>query len=261
MHVCVGALRRLAGALLSSHRRWFGYYVAAQGSYWYHDMGGIGAGCTPALLNGTRLFDFSDNVGDSVRPAGPEINGTYNTELFTSRAEQWITEAATTPDTPFALYFAPMNVHAAGGPYMPNNASGLQAPLGTILAHYNYTALDTYKVAGGMLTELDGAVGRVVAALKNGSLYDSTLIVFVSDNGGPLDHATNYPLRGGKHTFWQGGVCVTGFIAGGALPVSRRGQSWDGMMHAADWYQVSCSSRNVYSRKQPTHFCLAFVRL
>lgn len=89
-----------------------------------------------------------------------------------------------------------------------------------------------------MLTELDTAVGRIVTALKNGSLYDSTLIVFVSDNGGPLDHATNFPLRGGKHTFWQGGVQVTGFLSGGALPIDRRGAAWDGMMHASDWYQV-----------------------
>lgn len=127
--------------------RFFGYYVAAQGSYWYHDMGGLGAGCGPPQLNNTRLFDFSDSVGVTVRPASPTINGTYNTKLFTARAEQWIAEAAETPGTPFALYFAPMNVHAAGGPYMSANSSGLQAPLETILEHYNYTALDAYKVS------------------------------------------------------------------------------------------------------------------
>jgi arylsulfatase A-like enzyme len=46
-------------------------------------------------------------------------------------------------------------------------------------------------------------------------LWENTVVTFASDNGGPLDHTTNYPLRGGKHTFWDGGVRVVGFISGG----------------------------------------------
>lgn len=87
-----------------------------------------------------------------------------------------------------------------------------------------------------MLSELDASVGRVVAALKAGGLYDQTVVVFVSDNGGPLDHSTNAPLRGGKHTFFEGGLRVTGFVGGGAIPAARRGTTWDGLMHAADWF-------------------------
>ena len=64
--------------------------------------------------------------------------------------------------------------------------------------------------------------------------------VMVSDNGGPLDHATNDPLRGGKHTYWEGGVRVAAFISGPALltaglPKQRMGSSWDGMAHSSDW--------------------------
>ena len=37
-----------------------------------------------------------------------------------------------------------------------------------------------------MLAALDDSVGRVIAALKTSGLYDNTLIVFSSDNGGAV---------------------------------------------------------------------------
>jgi len=51
---------------------------------------------------------------------------------------------------------------------------------------------------GGMLSELDDGVADVVDALTARGMLDDTLVVFVSDNGGPLEHSTNAPLRGGK---------------------------------------------------------------
>ena len=54
---------------------------------------------------------------------------------------------------------------------------------------------------------------------------------------GPLDHTTNHPLRGGKHTFWEGGLRVISFVSGGSnvIPVGRRGSKYDGMLHSSDW--------------------------
>jgi hypothetical protein len=56
---------------------------------------------------------------------------------------------------------------------------------------------------GGMLTELDDGVFNVINALKSKGMWNDTLLIFVSDNGGPLEHSTNAPLRGGKHTFFE----------------------------------------------------------
>lgn len=53
--------------------------------------------------------------------------------------------------------------------------------------------------------------------------------------GGPLDHTTNFPLRGGKHTFWEGGVRVVSFVSGPAVPAARRGSEYHGMLHSSDW--------------------------
>ena len=43
---------------------------------------------------------------------------------------------------------------------------------------------------------MDMGITEVVTALKEKNMWD--ILIFVSDNGGPLDHTTNSPLRGGK---------------------------------------------------------------
>ena len=86
-----------------------------------------------------------------------------------------------------------------------------------------------------MITELDDGVGRVRAALKAAGMLQDTVIAFVSDNGGPFDHGTNAPLRGGKHTLWDGGVRVIAWVSSELIPKERRGTAWAGLMHASDW--------------------------
>lgn len=58
----------------------------------------------------------------------------------------------------------------------------------------------------GMVTALDEAVGKIVAALKVEGLFDNTLIIFSSDNGGPAPGkiTSNGPLRAGKGTVYEG---------------------------------------------------------
>jgi hypothetical protein len=50
-------------------------------------------------------------------------------------------------------------------------------------------------------------------ALRELGLYDDTIIVFTSDNGGnPLMGGSNYPYLGGKSTAWEGGSRAPAFI-------------------------------------------------
>jgi len=86
-----------------------------------------------------------------------------------------------------------------------------------------------------MITELDYGVGNVTAALKTSGMWQNTFLVLVSDNGGQLDHCTNAPLRGGKHTFWEGGVRVVRFANGGVLTQAARGTKFRGILHSSDW--------------------------
>ncbi|XP_072040815.1 arylsulfatase J-like [Amphiura filiformis] len=46
----------------------------------------------------------------------------------------------------------------------------------------------------------------------------------------------NYPLRGGKHLYYEGGTKVIGFVNSPLLPSTVRGISYAGLMGAADWY-------------------------
>jgi len=201
--------------------------------YWYHTVAGGAQSCSPGRYFNTSVQDWSDNAGANISP-GDRVgrNGTYNQELLTARAEAII--AAHDAAAPLYMYLAYQNVHEGCA---RADKLGMQAPLASVQL-YNTTKLDTYKLMGAMITELDAGVGRVVQALRAAGLYDDTLIVFKSDNGGPLEHATNAPLRGGKHTFFDGGLRVEAFLAGGALPAVRRGATWDGLAHASDWYRT-----------------------
>ena len=43
---------------------------------------------------------------------------------------------------------------------------------------------------------MDLQIGRVYTALQESKLLENAIISFSSDNGGPLDHANNWPHRG-----------------------------------------------------------------
>ena len=59
-----------------------------------------------------------------------------------------------------------------------------------------------------MVNYMDSAVGKFVHALKSrANMWNNTLLVLFSDNGGPIYNpgsANNFPLRGGKYSDWEG---------------------------------------------------------
>lgn len=87
----------------------------------------------------------------------------------------------------------------------------------------------------GMLWDADLYVGKIVDLLKQRGMYDNTLIVYFSDNGG-IGRGINYPLRGEKHTNWEGGMRVPAFVSGGLVPQSLRGTNNSIVFHCVDWY-------------------------
>ena len=79
-------------------------------------------------------------------------------------------------------------------------------------------------------------------ALKRKGMYDNTLFVFTSDNGGPTTTndgigARNWPLRGGKHSIWEGGTRAIAVISTGpqskVLNPKMKGKHYYGLMHGA----------------------------
>jgi arylsulfatase A-like enzyme len=120
--------------------------------------------------------------------------GGYLTDAFGERAVRFITENQAKP---FFLYLA---FNAPHSPY--------EAPAEEIakFAHITDTKRRTYAA---MVAVMDRNIGRVLTALKTAQLEQNTLVVFLSDNGGPGDgHSNNTPLRGWKGDTFEGGIRV-----------------------------------------------------
>jgi arylsulfatase A-like enzyme len=71
------------------------------------------------------------------------------------------------------------------------------------------------RVYGAMVQALDRGVGKVLVALRAQGLDKNTIVVFTNDNGGAWYAGLpqiNYPFRGWKGTFFEGGIRVPLFI-------------------------------------------------
>jgi arylsulfatase A-like enzyme len=101
-------------------------------------------------------------------------------------------------DEPFFLYLA------YNAPHAP-----LQAPE-EYLARFPQIRDERRRTYAAMVSAVDDGVGRLLARLRELQLEDDTLVVFLSDNGGPTaDNASdNRPLRGQKGSPWEGGIRV-----------------------------------------------------
>ena len=120
--------------------------------------------------------------------------------------------------------------------YVPFNAphSPLQAPP-EYLDRYAHIGDSQRRKYAAMVSCVDDQVGRIAAALEMKGLAKNTLIVFSSDNGGPLNlGATNGQLRAGKGTLYEGGVRVSAFahFPGKIKP----GMVVSEPLHMVDWY-------------------------
>ena len=156
----------------------------------------------------------------------------YSTNFYTRRAVDLI--QAHDPKQPFYLHLTHQAVH---NPWEEPPLSG-QIPNGS--AWWDQTW-------GSMLNVLDKGIANVTTALRAKGMWETTLVVLVSDNGGapgasPSDPtgrttmANNWPLRGTKLTPWEGGTRVAAVVGGGFVPLRLRGSSSDVLMHMADWY-------------------------
>lgn len=148
-------------------------------------------------------------------------------EALLSRRVQQILESRDPSGAPFFLFYAMHTVHYP-----------LEVPQAYLDA-FAFIDDGLRRLSHAMGKYLDDAVGAVVATLRARGLWDNTLLVFHSDNGGELIYlcgGNNYPLRGGKFSNFEGGIRVNAFVTGGALPAARRGASTEQLATVWDWY-------------------------
>jgi len=102
------------------------------------------------------------------------------------------------------------------------------------------------------IQEMDQQVFKLVNALKRMDRYKDTIIVFMSDNGARYDvekQVYNYPLKGFKGTFYEGGTKVPGFVHSTLLDSSVTGSRYKGLMHMVDLYPTLAQLSNTEELK------------
>ncbi|XP_067057176.1 arylsulfatase B-like [Acropora muricata] len=164
-----------------------------------------------------------DGVVDFRNGTKPVTNldGKYATNEYVKRVQEIVEYHD--PEKPLFLYMAFQNVHAP-----------IEAPE-EYVKKYDFIDQRMRRVHAGMVDILDEAVGNITKMFKEKGLWDNTLTVFCSDNGGkPVYGGYNWPLRGTKQTLWEGGVRSTGFVHGKIL--ERKGAKCDGLLHISDFF-------------------------
>jgi len=203
---------------------WLGYYGHCN-DYWTEvDKCGMGECPSPATpQTDVAMVDMWEQAdsGALSRPASTYNNSqscsqknqapgcNYEDDVFHARVVEVLDNHTSANSTkPLFLYWAS---HACHGP--------AQVPEAT----YNKFAFipdPQRRMYHALLNYLDGMVGDVVGRMKANGMWDNTVMVWSSDNGGPSD-ANNYPLRGAKFSNFEGGIHVGAFVSGGWLPPSR----------------------------------------
>ncbi len=69
------------------------------------------------------------------------------------------------------------------------------------------------------IEEVDWSVGQILQTLRDEKLDKNTIVIFTSDNGGDAG-CVNFPLRGGKGTFYEGGFRESQRSPGGQVPLA-----------------------------------------
>ena len=156
------------------------FYGFLGGEHSYLDVGGTGLN---ALLEGRK----------------PVSNVTYLTDELADRAVDFIRRERARP---FLLYLAFNAVHT------PMHATD------KYLARFEHIADAQRRTYAAMLSAMDDAIGRTMAAIREAKLDEQTLVMFFSDNGGPtmpgttINGSRNARLRGSKRQTWEGGIRV-----------------------------------------------------
>lgn len=129
--------------------------------------------------------------------AVPENELSYLTDDFTDEAIKFITKK---DDKPFFIYLA------YNAPHAPDHATKEYLEK---TKHIEYAGRSVYAA---MVNAVDTNIGKIDSTLVANRIKDNTIIVFLSDNGGRIQHADNRPFRGHKGMLFEGGIKVPFFI-------------------------------------------------
>lgn len=154
-------------------------------------------------------FDYSLGTENNAQPShlnpvnfvrnGVELGEQkgYSCQILANEVESWF-EKQYQPENPFFMYVAFHEPHAK-----------VASPPELVEKYKDYPKKDAEYLAN--IENLDLAIGRIIALLKEKGLVDNTLILFGSDNGS-YRQASNGNFRAKKSYVYDGGIRVPGII-------------------------------------------------
>ena len=192
--------------------RFFGFYTGAI-DYYTHNQTASRCKCAQKKAN---FLDFRDQ--DKIFN---ERKGEYSSAIFNEKAVEFIENH--NKRQPMFLIMSYQNVH-----------DPLQVP-SEFSSMYDHIADKNRRIYAGMASYLDESVHNLTEAFKNKGMWNNTVFVFMSDNGGnPTNAGYNWPLRGAKGTLWEGGIKSVSFLSGGFLKASKFKSH--AQVHVSDWF-------------------------
>lgn len=160
----------------------------------------------------------------------PQDEG-YTDDLLTQHAIEFIRASGERPFfcyIPFQIAHAPLQAKADDlAKIDPAMAAKLPSASGK-------TTPENKHIHAAMLTALDQNIAAIRAELDKLGLSENTILVFTSDNGA-MEAGSSLPLRGHKHTLYDGGVRLPTAVhwpKGGLVG----GKKWDGLCGALDMF-------------------------
>lgn len=164
----------------------------------------------------------------------------YSTDILSDEAIQYIQQHR---DQPFFLYLAYIEPHLR-----------IEAPEEDVAPYRGKfqekdPAHPYNAIYAGMIHRLDAGIGRVIKALDDAGLAESTLLVFSSDNGATFEagnngaswyHDSNRPFRGQKRSLEEGGVREPSLVRWpGKIPAGKKS---DELIHMIDVMPSFCAA-------------------
>ncbi len=130
------------------------------------------------------------------------VKGRYVTDAFGEEAVDFINHHAD-EENPFFLYLA------YTAPHTPKAQSQTKQE---DWDHFSNISNTSTHILAALTYAMDRSIGDVYAALQAKGVADNTIIVFLNDNGAPVDDYANAPFKGWKGTTWEGGIRSPFFI-------------------------------------------------
>lgn len=173
-------------------------------------------------------FDFSkDMIGYDLRrneSVTKEYRRRFSPNMFSKEARKVIMRHDKTK--PMFLYLPLMSIQSPHVGNAPRRFRHLYDSSSTS----GFESSDQMREA--LLLTVDYAVHKVIEELKEAAMFDNSIVLVTTDNGGePWD--SNIPLKGTKDTVYEGGIRGASFLMSPLL--AKSSYNFSGLIHLVDW--------------------------